>query len=237
MDSVAQLGTILTIWAHPDDETFMAGGILAAAARNGQLVHCVTATRGEHGVQDESRWPQATLGATRSSELAAALQELKITSHEWLTYEDGECAGVSAMEPARKLAELIEQHKPDTIITFPPDGVTGHPDHQAVSEWVRVAVGLSAHVPRVFWAVHTKQLYETAFADVHARMNVYFATTAPRFWDDTECEYTYVLPKAVLDQKLAALRAMPSQYEGWFTRLSVDMLENAFGLEALVRAK
>jgi LmbE family N-acetylglucosaminyl deacetylase len=37
-------GTILSIWAHPDDETYLAGGVMAAASANGQRVVCVTAT-------------------------------------------------------------------------------------------------------------------------------------------------------------------------------------------------
>ncbi len=50
---VAQLGTILGIWAHPDDETWSSAGLMAMAADNGQRVVCVTATYGENGVQPQ----------------------------------------------------------------------------------------------------------------------------------------------------------------------------------------
>ncbi|MGH3589327.1 MAG: PIG-L deacetylase family protein, partial [Pseudonocardia sp.] len=43
------LGTILGVWAHPDDETYLCGGLMARAARSGDRVVCVTATRGEQG--------------------------------------------------------------------------------------------------------------------------------------------------------------------------------------------
>ena len=46
-DDVAELGTILGIWAHPDDEAYLSGGLMALARDNGQRVVCVTATRGE----------------------------------------------------------------------------------------------------------------------------------------------------------------------------------------------
>lgn len=54
-DDVKQLGRIMGIWAHPDDETWCAAGLLAMAADNGQDTCCVTITKGELGVQDESR--------------------------------------------------------------------------------------------------------------------------------------------------------------------------------------
>jgi LmbE family N-acetylglucosaminyl deacetylase len=44
---LATLGTVLTVWAHPDDETYLAGGLLAALTDAGHRVVCVTATRGE----------------------------------------------------------------------------------------------------------------------------------------------------------------------------------------------
>ena len=43
------LGTVMTIWAHPDDETYLVGGLAAALTDAGHRVVCVTATRGEAG--------------------------------------------------------------------------------------------------------------------------------------------------------------------------------------------
>src|ERR1700741_2520180 len=115
MDEVSQLGTILGIWAHPDDESFMVGGILSMAATNGQQVICVTLTKGEAGqTADESRWPQATLGQTREQEIKKALDVLGITNHHLFDYGDGKCAEHSDEEIVPVLAELIEQYKPDT---------------------------------------------------------------------------------------------------------------------------
>ncbi|HEX3261549.1 MAG TPA: PIG-L family deacetylase, partial [Pseudonocardia sp.] len=48
----ARLGTVLGIWAHPDDEAFLSAGLMAAARDAGQRVVCVTATLGEHGTSD-----------------------------------------------------------------------------------------------------------------------------------------------------------------------------------------
>src|SRR5918998_1048475 len=54
---VAELGTILGIWAHPDDEAYLSGGLMAMARDNGSRVVCVTATRGELGTPDPAAWP------------------------------------------------------------------------------------------------------------------------------------------------------------------------------------
>ncbi len=66
MSLVTELGTIMGIWAHPDDEIFSMAGIFALASQAGQNTVCVTATRGEQGVQDESRWPRADLASIRT---------------------------------------------------------------------------------------------------------------------------------------------------------------------------
>lgn len=59
---VAGLGTILGVWAHPDDEVYLSAGVMAAAAAAGNRVVVVTATRGEHGTDDPARWPPAHSG-------------------------------------------------------------------------------------------------------------------------------------------------------------------------------
>ncbi|HLZ38595.1 MAG TPA: PIG-L family deacetylase, partial [Mycobacteriales bacterium] len=46
---VADLGTILGIWAHPDDEAYLSAGLMAIARGAGSRVVCATATRGELG--------------------------------------------------------------------------------------------------------------------------------------------------------------------------------------------
>ncbi|MGH2787542.1 MAG: PIG-L deacetylase family protein [Actinomycetota bacterium] len=53
--AVADLGTILCAFAHPDDETYLAGGLMAEAARAGRRSVCVVATRGEAGHRADFR--------------------------------------------------------------------------------------------------------------------------------------------------------------------------------------
>ena len=58
---VASLGTIVGVFAHPDDETYLAGGLFALARRAGNRVVVVTATKGERGTDDPRRFPPGRL--------------------------------------------------------------------------------------------------------------------------------------------------------------------------------
>jgi LmbE family N-acetylglucosaminyl deacetylase len=128
------LGTVLMVWAHPDDETYLVGGLSAALTDAGQRVVCVTATRGEAGGD------AADLAEIRTAELDVALAMLGVDEHRWLDYPDGGCAVVDDITAAARIRAVVDEVRPDTVVTFGPDGFTGHPDHQAVSRWVDLAV-------------------------------------------------------------------------------------------------
>jgi LmbE family N-acetylglucosaminyl deacetylase len=95
ISDAARLGTVLGIWAHPDDEAFLSGGLMAAARDAGNRVVCVTATLGEHGTDDPRCWPPARLAAVRERELHASLAALGVTEHHLL----GTWPGSSAPSP------------------------------------------------------------------------------------------------------------------------------------------
>ena len=61
------LGTVLTIWAHPDDETYLVGGMSAVLTDAGHRVVCVTATRGEAGVSSDPQQPATERGVILES--------------------------------------------------------------------------------------------------------------------------------------------------------------------------
>lgn len=199
MDDIVKLGTILGVWAHPDDETFMTGGLLSMAAANGQTVICITATRGEAGVQDEARWPAATLGETRSEELTKALNILGVTNHHWLGYKDGQCDQVSETDAVAQLVELIEKYQPDTIVTFPPDGLTGHPDHKTVSAWATQAAAAASTRPAVYFATQTKESYEAFWWPVDEKFNIYFAIDKPALVRQSDCDIHLQLPPGIVN--------------------------------------
>ena len=80
---------VLAFFAHPDDETMLAGGTLALLARQGVQVHYLSATRGEGGEAGEP--PLCSLedlGQVREEELACAVAALGGSSLDFLGYTD-----------------------------------------------------------------------------------------------------------------------------------------------------
>jgi LmbE family N-acetylglucosaminyl deacetylase len=233
-NDVRELGTILGVWAHPDDESFMAGGILAMAARNGQKVACVTATKGEAGIRDEARWPPETLAQVRARELEAALEVLGVSEHEWLGYADGYCDLVPEHEAVERLAKLIEKYRPDSILTFGPEGMTGHPDHRAVSTWTAKAVAEGGSRARVYHCVCDRRLYERHLKEAGEKIGLFYNIDEPPLVSPDECAIYCRLTDEMLDQKCQALKKMPSQMEAAF-KAAPDLGE-ALRVECFVKA-
>jgi len=236
-EDVKELGTILSVWAHPDDESFSCAGIMAAAIANDQRVICITATRGELGIQDESRWPAAKLGDIRSKELKDALNILGITEHFFLDYKDGECDKVPLMEGAAKVRLYIDKYMPNTILTFGPDGMTGHPDHQSVSHWATEAVRDLAVKPKIFHSIELKDRYESFLKKADERLNIYFNIDKPPLVNESDCAICFACEPDLCSKKIAALKAMPSQTEGLMNNFDKATIEAMMACESFVEAK
>lgn len=230
--SVASLGSVVGVWAHPDDESFGMAGLLALAARNNQPVACVTATMGEQGVQDESKWPAGRLGAIREAEAGAAMKELGVTNHHWLRYVDGECATIDQEQAATDILGIIKDYRPDTIVTFPPDGGTGHPDHIAVCGWsTAVADKLGC---RLLYSVDLKEQYDKYIKELDEQVNIYFNLEKICLLAAEDCDLLLELTPDLRRRKCRALKAMPSQTAKMFELMGEDKLCEAFSLEAFV---
>src|SRR5512133_835777 len=132
---VDELGTVLGVWAHPDDEAYLTAGIMARAVRNGSRVVCVTATRGEGGSMDEEKWPPQSMGEIRTEELERSLRILGVDEHVWLDMRDIDMDTGLPDEGYDRIREIVADVQPDTILTFGPDGMTDHAAHKDVSSW------------------------------------------------------------------------------------------------------
>ena len=205
------LGAVLGVWAHPDDEVYLSGGLMAAAIDGGNGVVCVTATLGELGTADSRQWAPARLAPLRAAELAASLAVLGVADHRQLGYPDGGCAAVPAEEAIGRLTEIMAEMRPDTVLTFGPDGMTGHPDHRTVSAWTTAAVGRiePSRAPRLLYAAKTVSWCDR-FAALNHVARVFPPGLPPRLSAD-EVAFDVVLPDDLLDRKIAALQAHASQ--------------------------
>lgn len=222
---VGELGTVLGVWAHPDDETYLSAGVMAAAARHGSRVVCVTATRGEAGSTDPERWPLETLGEVREKELAEALTVLGATGHpiehRWLDYRDGACSVVDATEASGRIADIIRDVEPVSILTFGPDGMTGHDDHKAVCAWTTAAFeAASPSGAKLYYATTTQEWLDMVMP-VFEPFNVFFAglpsVTAP-----SDLAIDFVLDDELIDLKTRAIRAQVSQSEAMFEAMGEE---------------
>lgn len=131
---------LLAVFAHPDDESLLAGGTLAACAAGGVEVRVVSMTRGELGSGGRSEADAARLGAIREAELAGAAAALGICGAECLGYPDGELDSLDEVPAIDDLAARIRDCAAHTVITFAPEGLYWHPDHIAVHRLTAAAL-------------------------------------------------------------------------------------------------
>ena len=216
--SVTDLGSVVGGWAHPDDETYLMGGIMAAVAGVGGRTTCITATRGEAGSQDEERWPSETMASVREKELMLALDILGGHDHHWLDYIDGRCTEIDDAQAIGKIVRILEETKPDSVLTFDPDGHTGHPDHVCVSRWTRAAFDAAAKPGAKLYYVAVAPEWLAEWGPVLEPFNV-FAPGTPWAVPRDELGINFKLEGELLETKLRALRAQPSQTEGLIAAL------------------
>jgi LmbE family N-acetylglucosaminyl deacetylase len=233
MSKVAALGTIMGIWAHPDDEAYLSGGLMALARARGQRVVCVTTTRGEHGTPDPATWPPDRLAEERTRELARSLGVLGVREHHWLPYRDGQCAAADAAGAVDRLAALIEQVRPDTVLTFGPDGITGHPDHRTVSAWAGAAFDRAAPPrARLLYAAMAARR-APRWAALNASLGIY-PLGLPVLTPDDRLAVDLVLEPDVAACKVWALAAQHTQTAGLITGMGLDRYTAWVGQESFV---
>ena len=144
----------MVIVAHPGDEAFGFGGAIASAAATGAYVVVVCATRGwfdtrlyepppAPGGKNRDVKLQAitwrNLDTVREDELRRSVAVLGVRVVRQLDYAEGELDRADFDQLVARIVEPIRMHRPEVILSFGPDGVTGDTDHVLLSRAVRVA--------------------------------------------------------------------------------------------------
>jgi mycothiol conjugate amidase Mca len=183
--------TLLTVHAHPDDETISTGGVMAKYAAEESRVICVTCTGGEHGeiVVPEMDTPEnhARLAELRRDELRLALAHLGTIESHQLGYLDSGMMGTPENEAADafwkadvdeavgKLVRIVREARPQVLVGYNDFGGYGHPDHIRAAEIAKLAWQRAGdpscypeHLADGIPAWQPQKLYETAF-DAGAR--------------------------------------------------------------------
>ncbi len=155
--------SVLAVCAHPDDESFGLGALLAAFAEGGARVSMLCFTHGEASTLGET----LDLGAVRDEELRAAAAVLGVQPVWLLDYPDGGLAGVDLSELRAHMHTMAREVGADLLVTFDEGGITGHPDHARVTQ-AATAAGQAVGIAVLGWAIP---------APVAAELNRQFATT------------------------------------------------------------
>jgi LmbE family N-acetylglucosaminyl deacetylase len=226
---------VVAVVAHPDDESLIAGGTLALAARAGMRTGVVSLTRGENGpISDPARYSAERLAELRGAELDRAAQELGLDWARCLSYPDGELPWVDHAAVAAELAALLAGRVPNVVLTFGEDGLYGHPDHIATAEIVARALHqLDGSVERYEAAWPAGLVAELASAAAERGLPHALWGVEPEAFGSDRAPSVAIDVRTVLTQKLAALRAHCTQLgpDHLLTALPLDLAERFLGAE------
>jgi N-acetylglucosamine malate deacetylase 2 len=210
--------SVVCYFAHPDDETMLAGGLIALLARQGIAVHVVCATRGEGGERGEPPVvsDQSALGQAREQELRCAAAALG-ASVSVLHYVDPQIGPDEALYPfaadfetlARQFMEIARRRQADLLLTHGGDGEYGHPAHKLVSRAVRE--GAQHLLPQV--------LLYTVAAQV--------PNIEDRLWNTSEPAHFALDIRPWADAKLAAMACHVSQHALFKRRRQLKTIQEA----------
>ncbi|MHB1713038.1 MAG: PIG-L deacetylase family protein [Acidimicrobiales bacterium] len=137
----------LAVCAHPDDESFGLGAVLAALVASGTVVRTLCFTHGEASTLGETGRP---LGEVRAEELTAAATVLGVDDVNLNSYPDGHLDEV----PVGVLADLVDRMLGDAglLVVFDEGGITGHPDHRHATQ-VALTVARQRRVAVLAWTL------------------------------------------------------------------------------------
>ena len=148
----------MVIVAHPGDEAFGFGGAIASAAASGAYVVVVCATRGWFDARLSQASPAPggknrdvkldavtwrNLDTVREDELRRSVSLLGVRVVRMLDYSEGDLDRADQDQLVARIVEPIRMHRPEVILTFGPDGITGDTDHMALSRAVSAAYRLA----------------------------------------------------------------------------------------------
>ena len=199
---------LLLIVPHPDDEVFGCGGLFAKMAAHGKRVATLTLTRGGAG-RSLGLCTQEDLPDVREQELRGSLEALGVKdAYIWdypdyvpdqdrgIDHRDG-LRAIPEIEIVPKIVALIDKLKPETVLTFAPNGSNGHPDHVTTHKLAMKALDNASHeVARLYYYASDKP---------------YDAEARPGFMPPEEIRALHLYPTHYVDaseQLEAKLRAM-----------------------------
>lgn len=259
---MAEILTLMAVHAHPDDEASSTGGVLAKYSDEGIRTIVVTCTNGEFGDSPSGIKPGAEghdeqeVAQIRLAELRESCKHLGVTHLELLGYHDSGMpdweykdrpdafCNIPVADVAARIGALIEQYRPQVVVSYDPDGLYQHPDHVHAARTAEAAVAATG-IPAKFYQ---STLRRSDFQELRDAMVEAGIETPDEEWTLTPDELrraaetesrisTIVDITPVLERKRAALLSHRSQIDdSWFTKIPEDIAAKVFGRESFIRA-
>jgi LmbE family N-acetylglucosaminyl deacetylase len=252
--------TMMAVHAHPDDEASSTGGVLAAYSAQGIRTVVVTCTNGEFGDapggikpgldgHDEQAVAEHRLAELRESCAILGVSHLELLGYhdsgmpEW-DYKDRPDAfcNVPEADVAARISRLIEQYRPQVLITYDDHGLYQHPDHVHASRAAQAAFASSGIAAKLYLSAMRRSDWQKIWEALRE-----LGAEVPDFEDmDPESRRqsaaseeritTSVDIRPVVARKREALMAHGSQIsESWFSKIPEDIAETVFGFEHFIR--
>lgn len=191
--------TIVCIIAHPDDEAFGPSGTLYKLSKDND-VYILCATKGQAG-QDSRSESSVNLTTRRAKELISSAKHLGVKKVYFLGFTDGTLSNNLYHKLAEKIKIHLEKLKPEIVITFEPQGISGHIDHITVSMVTTFVVKQLKFVKELWYRCLTQEQ-----AAARHDYFVYFPPGYPR------SEINHIVDVSdVWDVKVKAMRTHESQ--------------------------
>ena len=252
----------MAVHAHPDDEA-SGGGILATYADQGVRIVVVTSTNGEFGDAPGGIKPgqdghnPETVARLRLAELDESARILQVSALETLGYHDSGMedwdyksrpdafCNVPLETVAGRIGELITKYKPQVLVTYDDAGAYQHPDHVHASRAAQAAAAATGIPEKVYLSTmkgsNWRKIWDAlreAGEEVPNWDND--SEEARERWQrglESESRITTTVDiRPALARKRAALFAHGSQInDSWFSKLPVEVAEQAFGYEYFIR--
>jgi LmbE family N-acetylglucosaminyl deacetylase len=250
--------TLMAVHAHPDDEASSTGGVLAKYSDEGVRTVVVTCTNGEFGdgpsgiKPGEEGHDTADVAETRLAELRESCKHLGVTDLETLGYHDSGMpeweykdnpeafCNVPLGTVIDRIGALIEEYRPDVVITYDPEGAYQHPDHVHAARAAIGAVEKTGIPAKLYLTAMRRSDWQKVGEALRA------AGEHVDDWEVTEEEArnmresearitTTVDIRPVLERKRTALLTHASQIaDSWFSKIPPAVAEDVFGKETFI---
>jgi len=259
--AMAENLTLMAVHAHPDDEASSTGGVLARYSSEGVRTVVVTCTNGEFGDTPGGVKPgddghdEDQVAQIRLAELRESVKHLGVTDLELLGYHDSGMVewdykdrpdafcNVPLATVSARIGGLIEEYRPQVVVTYDENGGYQHPDHVHAARAATAAVadtGIPAKLYLTAMRISDWATLWTALRDagVDVPDSRDFPEETRRQMEAAEARITTTVDiRPVLSRKRAALLSHASQInDSWFSKIPPEVAEQVFGRESFIRA-